>query len=71
MKADRDVLDALIQARHNAGISQSDLARRIGITPSAVNQLENNTRRSPTLHSLTRYANAIGARITIETGDTE
>ncbi len=68
---DRDLLDKLITARHKAGLSQSDMARIIGISPSAINQFENTKHRSPTLHSLNRYANAIGLKLTLTGADDE
>jgi len=63
---DRELINALIAQRRKAGLTQTAVAHRIGITPSAINLFENDTRRSPTMHTVLRYAKAIGATITIQ-----
>ena len=52
----------LITARNHAGLSQAEVARRMGTTQSAVARLESG-QRLPTISSLQRYANAIGYRV--------
>jgi DNA-binding XRE family transcriptional regulator len=50
----------LVEARKKAGLTQSDVARRMDLPPSAIARLESGA-HSPTLTTLTRYAAAIGA----------
>jgi ribosome-binding protein aMBF1 (putative translation factor) len=53
----------LIQARINAGLSQQDIAERMGTSQPVVARLESGHR--PTLKSLDRYAKAIGMKVQI------
>jgi len=50
----------LITARNNAGLSQSEVAERMGTTQSAVARLEGGS-QLPSMKSVIRYATAIGA----------
>jgi ribosome-binding protein aMBF1 (putative translation factor) len=58
------VLRDLVEARKEACLSQSDVARRLGMPQSAVVRLESGT-HSPTLMTLSRYAAAIGVRLQV------
>ena len=58
------LIEALIQARARAGLSQAEVARRMGTTQSAIARLESG-RVTPSLHTLRRYAEATGARVRI------
>jgi transcriptional regulator with XRE-family HTH domain len=51
----------LIDARTRAGLTQAELALRMGTTQSAVARMESG-RRLPSLATLQRYAAATGAR---------
>jgi DNA-binding XRE family transcriptional regulator len=51
----------LISARARAGMSQADVAARMGTTQSTIARLESG-RSLPSLRTLSRYAAAIGAR---------
>ncbi len=51
----------LISARARAGLSQAEVARRIGTTQSVVARLESG-RRPPSLRTVQRYAQAVGAK---------
>ena len=51
----------LIGARSRAGLTQEELAERMGTTQSAIARLESG-RRLPTMKTLIRYAEATGAR---------
>jgi transcriptional regulator with XRE-family HTH domain len=51
----------LIAARRRAGLSQEQLARRMGISQSAVARIESG-RHWPSRGTLQRYAKATGAR---------
>lgn len=54
----------LIEARARAGLSQAELAQRMGTTQSAIARLESG-RTAPTLRTLQRYACALGARLRV------
>jgi DNA-binding XRE family transcriptional regulator len=60
----RKLLRALIAARTKAGLSQAEVARRMGIPQPAIVRLEAGT-HSPTLTTLARYASAIGVDLDI------
>lgn len=62
-------LAALVKARHEAGLSQIEIARRMGTTQSAIARLEGGIgarRGAPTLATLRRYAEACGKKLVIE-----
>lgn len=65
-KADAEfrLIEALLQARTRARLSQAELARRLGTTQSAIARLEGGG-VSPTLSTLRRYAEATGTRLEI------
>ena len=63
--AEYAVIEALIRARTRANLSQSELAKRLGTTQSAIARLEGGG-ISPSLSTLRRYAEATGARLQIE-----
>ena len=54
----------LITARKRAGLSQSEVARRMGTTQSSVARLESG-QRLPAMSSIRRYASAIGHRLEV------
>ena len=57
-------LDEFLKARAEAGVTQAELARRIGTTQSAVARLESGKgKRSPSLATLRKYADALGCRL--------
>lgn len=58
------LVEALIQARTAAELTQAELARRLGTTQSAIARLEGGG-VSPSFATLCRYAEATGARLTI------
>jgi ribosome-binding protein aMBF1 (putative translation factor) len=55
---------ALITAREKAGLTQAEVARRMGTTQSVVARIEN-AHNPPNLRTLERYAEAIGRRIEV------
>ncbi|HEX7776566.1 MAG TPA: helix-turn-helix transcriptional regulator [Parvibaculum sp.] len=59
------VVEALIEARSRARLSQTELAKRIGTTQSAIARLESG-QISPTISTLKRYAAATGSRLVID-----
>jgi ribosome-binding protein aMBF1 (putative translation factor) len=58
------VLRALFDARKKAGLTQVEVAARMGVPQSAVVRLESGM-HSPTLTTLTRYAAAIGVKLEV------
>ena len=58
------LIEALVRARTAAKLTQTELARRLGTTQSAVARLEGG-RVSPSLATLRRYAEATGTRLTV------
>ena len=58
------VLRELVEARKKAGLSQSEVARRMDVPQSAIVRLESGA-HSPTLTTLSRFATAIGVKIEV------
>ena len=54
----------LIAARARAGLSQAEVAQRMGTTQSVVARLESG-RRPPSLRTVQRYAQAVGGRAVV------
>ena len=54
----------LIAARTQAGLTQADVAERMGTTQSTVARLEGGN-AAPSLRSLQRYAHAVGCRAVV------
>ena len=62
-------LDLLLRTRKEAGISQVDLAARMGIKASSLARIESSiiTRKhTPSLTTLRKYAHACGKRLTVQ-----
>ena len=55
---------ALIKARADAGLTQEEIARRMGTTQSAVARLEGGKSR-PSTTTLAKFAKATGARLRV------
>jgi predicted transcriptional regulator len=56
---------ALIKARERAGMTQAQVARRMGTTQSVVARIESG-QNPPNLKTLERYADAVGRRIEVK-----
>lgn len=65
----RTIINQLIAERKRQRLTQTEIARRCHLTPNAISQLERRNFAGTRVSTLLAYANAIGARITIETGD--
>ena len=66
LKPEFAFLDQILAARKAAGLTQAQIARRIGTTQSAVARLESGTAKHlPSLTTLHRYADAVGCRVEI------
>jgi len=58
------ILDEFLKARAAAGITQAEIAARIGTTQSAIARLESGRgKHSPSLATLRKYAHALGCRL--------
>lgn len=62
---DYAALEAMLRARAGTGITQAELAERMGTTQSAIARLESG-RVSPTVETLQKYARALGKRLKID-----
>ena len=63
-----NLLRQMLQARHKAGLSQSDVAELMGTKAPAVTRLESaltSGKHSPSLATLKRYAKAVGCELEI------
>ena len=57
-------LDVFLKARASAGITQAQVAERIGTTQSVIARLESGSgKHSPSLSTLRKYAHALGCRL--------
>ncbi len=62
------LFDALVSARHQAGLTQEEVAERMGTKTPAVARLEaggGRQRHAPSLTTLRKYAAAVGCRLEI------
>ena len=62
------LLRELIQARQRAGLTQAEIAEKMGTKPPAVTRLEtslSDNRHSPTLATLKKYASAVGCKLEV------
>jgi transcriptional regulator with XRE-family HTH domain len=61
------LLDEFLKARAAAGITQAEVAERIGTTQSAIARLESSSgKHSPSLATLQKYAHALGCRLELK-----
>ena len=59
-----ELLDEILKARAAAGLTQAEVAARIGTTQSVVALLESDIgKHSPSIATLKRYASALGYRL--------
>ncbi len=66
MEEEFGFLDELLRARTSAGITQAQVAERIGTTQSAIARLESgNKKHSPSVATLQKYAQALGCRLEV------
>lgn len=59
-----DMARELIAARGRAGLTQADVAQRMGTTQSVIAQLEGG-KRIPSMRTVQRYAQAVGGRAVV------
>ena len=58
-------LDEVLKARASSGLTQAQLAERVGTTQSAIARLESGAGK-PSVATLQRYANALGYKVVIK-----
>ena len=59
-------LDEVLKARAASGLTQAQVAERVGTTQSAIARLESGTaKHSPSIATLQRYARALGYRVEV------
>src|SRR5436190_21964859 len=64
LREEFELLDEILKARTEAGLTQAELAERIGTTQSAVARMETAIgKHSPSIATLKRYASALGYRL--------
>ena len=64
-----ELLHQMLKARTRAGLSQQDVAKRMGTQSPAVTRLESalsSGRHSPSISTLKRYAKAVGCELQIK-----
>ena len=60
-------IDEVLKARAASGLTQAELAARVGTTQSAIARLESGTpKHSPSIVTLQRYARAMGYRVEVK-----
>ena len=61
------LLDEFLKARAAAGVTQAEVAERIGTTQSAIARMESGRgKHSPSLATLQKYAHALGYRLELK-----
>src|SRR5665213_1945018 len=59
-------LDAVLKARAESGLTQAEVAERVGTTQSAIARLESAAPlHSPSIATLRKYADALGYRVEV------
>jgi len=69
LKPEFDLLRDMLEARQNAGLSQADIAERMGTKPPAITRLESSLtsgRHSPSIATLKKYAEAVNCHLEIK-----
>jgi len=60
-------LDEVLRARAESGLTQAEVARRVGTTQSAIARLESaEGKHSPSVATLQKYAKALGYRLELK-----
>jgi len=56
----------IVELRERRGLTQAQLAERVGTTQAGISRLENPNYRNYSLTTLEKVANALGARLKVE-----
>lgn len=68
METEFALLRQMLRARNNAGLTQADVAERMGTKAPAITRLESSLtsgKHSPSLATLQRYAKAVGCKLQV------
>ena len=65
LEEEYSALSALLKARQKAGLTQEEVALRMGTTRSAISRLEGSRKHLPALTTLRRYAAVLGCDVEI------
>ena len=68
LEAEFNLFDELLRARQEAGLTQADVAERMGTKTSAIARLESgggSKKHSPSIATLRKYAEAVGCQLEI------
>ncbi|MDD6230756.1 MAG: helix-turn-helix transcriptional regulator [Lactimicrobium massiliense] len=65
IRAEYAVIQALIDARHQSGLTQKELARKTGIAQPDISKLEHGN-ANPSVRTLLRLAKGMGMQLKIE-----
>ena len=65
LDAEFSIVQAMLDARKNAGLTQKDLAVRTGIAQADISKLESG-RGNPSLRTLQRLADGMGMKLKLE-----
>ncbi len=68
-REESELLDALLKARHDAGLTQAELASRMGTQAPAIARLERalaTGRHSPSVATLRKYVKACGKDLRLQ-----
>lgn len=60
------IINALNDAREDAGLTKADLARAINAEPAVIRRLFTGAHGNPTLSTISEVAAALGLRVTVE-----
>ena len=69
MEPEFALLQQLLKARQKAGLTQADVADRMGTKPPAITRLESSLgsgKHSPSLSTLQKYAEAVGCELQVK-----
>ena len=69
LETEFSLLRELLKARQNAGLTQAEIAERMGTKAPAVTRLESSLssgKHSPSIATLKKYAQALGCRLEIK-----
>jgi len=61
-----ELLESMIKAREKAGLTQEELAKRIGTKQPALSRLERGAFKKATVETLSRVADALDAKLVIK-----
>ena len=70
LKQRQKIISQLVEARLEQGISQAELARRLGIQRSGISRLESGA-QNPTMDMVVKIASALGKDVSLKLNDRE